>query len=848
MVEQDVVLTVPASFDEVARTLTLEATRSAGFQNGTVRLLEEPQAAFLDWSHRAGDAGLRALLRSENERTAAPADTIAQGVGEVLVCDVGGGTTDLSLMRVSRDAALPSHPFRTAIRRVAVSEHTLLGGDNLDIASAHRLEPLFAESEPDRRLTPWRFSQLVLACRQAKEALLAQSDDSPSTGSDASHAEEAKETSHLNSGHAGDAGGPREVMVTLLAPSARLLGNAQRVPLRRIELDEILDLFFPKPDASFFDAIDLPRKRGGLIALGLPYAADPAITRHVARFLARHATPVSQNPPPLFLLLNGGVFHAAALASRLAEAVSVFTGRPVRLLPNLNPDLAVARGAVAHGMAMRGIGPRIGGGAAHGYYLGLAPVSDAPGEGPARDKRQAVCVIPRGAEPSARNVAKGRTLALTLGRTARFDVYSSDRVDLPGDVVEIDDQQFIALPPLVTAVAAGVDHAREVRVHLEGELTELGTLELSCVEESNAFTGATDSLRFLLAFELRSDLQRLTATPSMSAPARASSDAKPGGRASLANLADACARIDRVFGKAMKLSEVDAREAKGLVRELERILGDRATWPTATVRPLFDALRAGAAHRQRSADHERVFWSLAGYLLRPGFGDPLDPTRVAALEPLYAQGLKFTKEANSVRAWWVSWRRICAGLGEPMQCAIRDSIDPFLAPDDGRPRKKPKGVRPEPFDELLYLASSLERLPTRRRSDLGAWILDKTWTSNDPTLYAALGRLGARVPTYASAHHVVPSSAAETWLSHLLRADFRAIPTVPFAAVQLSRATGDRVRDVSEASRAEVVRRLVQIGANAEWIRCVREVVVVDDAQKRELFGESLPMGLRLVS
>ena len=414
-------------------------------------------------------------------------------------------------------------------------------------------------------------------------------------------------------------------------------------------------------------------------------------------------------------------------------------------------------------------------------------------------------------------------------------------------MVTIDEERFVALAPLVTVVRSTDAAGTEVRVELQGELTELGTLEMFCVETSSG-------REHRLAFELRKDDRSLSAPPSatsimppsMSAPAREPSVSPVSLRAYDKRLDEARARIDRVFGKPQ--GDVDSREAKSLVRELERILGERATWPTAIVRPLFDVLREGGGNRRRSADHERVWWSLIGYLMRPGFGDPLDPQRISALSPLHAQGLLFPKEATGWRAWGVAWRRVAGGLQELSQVAIRDTLDPFLSPDDGRPRKK--HVRPEPWDEVMLLASSLERVPARRRSELGAWLLERTWTatsSEAAILYAALGRLGARVPAYASAHHVVPPRTAESWLAHVMRADWTAIPSVPFAAVQLARATGDRVRDVSDATRADVAKRLEAAGAPSQWVRMVREVVAIDEAQKRELFGEALPLGLRLV-
>jgi molecular chaperone DnaK (HSP70) len=764
---QDVVLTVPASFDEVARELTVEAAARAGL---AVRLLEEPQAAFYDYMGRV-PGGLEALLEGAPDAL-------------VLVADVGGGTTDLSLIRVRRgEAGAP-----LSVERVAVGHHLLLGGDNMDLALAHLCEPRLV---PDgSRLDAMRFGQLVHACRAAKERLLG---DAP----------------------------PDEVPITVLGPGARLVGSALTTSLGRDEAERaVLDGFLP---ATPRDARPL-RAKTALVAFGLPYERDVAITRHVAWFFARHA-PAEAGPRAL--LLNGGVFRAARIAERLASAIQAWGGPPLAVLPHADPDLAVARGAVAYGLALAGRGLRIEGGAARGFYVGL----DAPASGGARS---AICVVPRGAKEGVRHAAAGRTFALTVGRPVRFDLFASDEVEhAPGDVATLDDDAFEALPP----VAATLGGARrgEVRVRLEGELTAIGTLDLACVEAEPADPGR-EPRRYRLAFQLRGP-----APSEGEAPAeRRAPAASIGGR----RLQGAIEAIERVYGKGR--ADVDAREAKNLVRELERTLGERGGWTLEAARALFDALAPNAKARRRSADHERTFWQLAGYCLRPGFGDPLDAERAAGLARLFAERLAFPDEARGWQQFWIAWRRAAGGLDEAAQTAIRDVTDPLLAPAEKR-LKKPKGWRLEAVGDLLDLASSLERVAPPRKAELGGFVLERTWTDRDPRLWAALGRLGARVPAYSSVHHVVGASVAERWLDHLLREKWADLPSAPEAAVRLARCTGDRARDVSERMRREVERRLVQAGAREAWVRAVRELVEVEESDRTAFFGEALPVGLRLL-
>ncbi len=767
---QEVVLTVPASFDEAARELTLVAAERAGL---TVRLLEEPQAAFYDYRARAGDEALVRLLEADD------------GSGLVLVCDVGGGTTDLSLLRVERSGGR-GQPVD--VTRVAVGRHLLLGGDNMDLALAHACEARFGEVTLD----PARFGQLVLACRAAKEALLAK-----------------------------DA--PMDVGVSVTAAGSRLVGSTLSARITRDEASAIvLEGFFPQAPAEAEPA----RARGGLVGFGLPHERDAAITRHVAAFFHRHADGVRT---PRAVLLNGGVFHSPRIAARLVEAIDAWGEVPVLVLPHAEPDLAVARGAVSYGLSRRRGAATISSGSGRGYYVEVAakpPLS-----------RAVVCVVPRGAEEGSVHVAAGTPLALVVGRPARFDLHASDnaRGHRAGDVVAWSDVDLEPLPPLFASFEESARAEESVRVAIQGELTAIGTLDLACVELDPG--GGRSPRRFRLAFQLRSEVERPGATPSVPPASRARGVT---GR----SLADASGAIDRVFGKTA--CDVPPREVRDLVRELERLLGERGQWDTATTRTLFDAVIRGHSARRRSPDHERVFWQLAGYCLRPGVGDPLDASRVAALVRLLPEKVAFADHVRGWQQFWFAWRRVAAGLDETASEAIRDRVDPFLAPPEAG-RKKPKGWKPEAPDAMLEMASSLERVAPTRRVELGSWVVERTWTDRDPRLWSALGRLGARVPAYASASYVVRASSVERWLDHLLREKWGEVPTAADAALRMARVTGDRVRDLPERLRKEVAQRLTRVGIPSEQVRTVTELVEVEERDRVAFFGEGMPVGLRLV-
>lgn len=757
--DEHVVLTVPASFDEVARELTVRAANEAGL---SVRLLEEPLAAFYDYLATSGTAGLEALLSTESREAL------------VLVCDVGGGTTDLTLVRASsKDGALH-------FDRVAVGRHLLLGGDNMDLALAHSAEAAFVTSP--ERLDSVRFAELVLACRAAKEHLLA-------------------------------SGGPDEVPIRVLSRGSQLVGGTLATVLSREDVrDIVLDGFFPLTDLGAPPA----KKRTGFVGFGLPYEQDPAITRHIAAFLGRH----SAAGVPSAVLLNGGVFNAEIVRDRVLEGIRRLTSNPCIALDAPDPDLAVARGAVEFGLALSGFGPRIGGGSARGYYVGL---SGGAGTG------RAVCVVPRGSLEGERHVVHVPGLSLVVGQPVRFDSFASDAaLHSPGEIVAIDD----TLDPLPSMTAA-FEHesalsGRTLSVHLEGELTPIGTLDVACVEEARALTHPK---RFRLAFDLKVKEGRKTSIPPGSA------------RAPDAKLAAAIELLAGALGG--EPGDVDEKRARHVVRELERILGERATWTTETARALFDAFIPFARLRKRTLEHERSFWMLAGFCLRPGYGHPLDERRVAKLIPLFQEAVAHAGEARVWQQFFIAWRRVSGGLGESVQTSIRDTVDPFLSTDAEKPKKR-KGWKPQALDEMMELAASLERVPPSRRADLGRWILERTWSSRDPRLWAALGRVGARVPTYASAHYVIPTKIVCTWLDHLLREKWNEVPTAPRAALQMARVTADRARDVPEDVQREVARRLSAAGAPAEWVRAVTELVPVQAADRAEFFGEGLPVGLVL--
>jgi molecular chaperone DnaK (HSP70) len=424
--EEDIVITVPASFDAGARDLTVEAAMAAGLDN--VTLLEEPQAALYAWIENAGDS-FRAHLR--------PGDL-------VLVIDLGGGTSDFSLIAAEeRDGALQ-------LSRVAVGDHILLGGDNMDLALAHtvRVKLQSAGHELDR----FQVAALSYACRSAKEQLLS----NPSLDG---------------------------VPVVVAGRGSQLLGSSLRSELLRSEVEALLvDGFFPRVERNATPAV---RARTALTQLGLPYAADPAITKHLAQFLRRHESASGERAlHPTAILFNGGVVKAPAIRARLVETLNSWLAEagaaPARVLPGEDPDLAVARGAAYYGRVRRGRGVRIRGGTARSYYVGIeSPMPAVPGMEP---PVSALCVAPFGMEEGSEASLPPQELGVVVGEPVTFRFFGSSvrRNDQAGTMLDYwQPGELDELAPIeVTLPSEGRNAGDFVPIRLEAQVTAIGTLRL----------------------------------------------------------------------------------------------------------------------------------------------------------------------------------------------------------------------------------------------------------------------------------------------------------------------------------------------------------------------------------
>lgn len=755
---QLVTITVPASFDEAAQRLTLEAAMEAGFPH-EVRLLEEPQAAFYRWLERNDGASLF-------EHSASASRT-------VLVCDVGGGTTDLSLFRVSK----PGGEGAPRIDRVAVSDHILLGGDNIDLAIAHLLEQRATEGES--RLNAGQWAMLTEEARTLKERVLG-----------------------------GEEGTEERLHVAIAGLGAGLFRSSRTIEVSSSELRRlVLDGFFPLCDAG----VELEQRRSGLLEWGLPYEPDSRVTAHVARFVAGHAIDA--------VLWNGGSLKPVLLRQRLLRTIAACQDHMPHELFTDDLDLSVARGAAFAGAARAANRSLIHAASARSFYVELHREQlDEP--------RRFLCVMQRGAEPGEPQRVPERRFAATVNKPVQFQLFASvgrpdDRL---GDLIE-DARQLHPLPPLRTELnlPGGAGKGQEqCEVELIVLLTELGLFEMSCRAVDEAHCGTEWKLGF--------DVRKISRDEAPLDDAGAGAD----------RIRRAMEQIGRYFSKRKESTE--KLQAKRLPAELEEALGQsREDWPLPTLRALWPALREGMTRRGRSIGHEVAWLSLAGYVLRPGYGADLDPFRIRELWRCFELGLAFPKESNCMVQWWILWRRVAGGLSREQQRAVARKALPLL--------KEKRADLPE----IARLVASLERLPRSEKEAAAAVLLQRLGgraVSGADHLLWSLARIGSRVPWSGGLDDVLPPATVEGWWSTMQRWNWKApeFAGLPQHLVTMMRRTGDRTRDISEEVRREVLLALESAGGAPAIREPIRTCVPLERADQAALFGERLPSGLTVLS
>jgi molecular chaperone DnaK (HSP70) len=813
---QEVTLTVPASFDEVARELTVAAAQQAGLQH--LVLLEEPQAAFYAWVYAHEDDW----------------QTLVQPGMTLLVCDVGGGTSDFSLIRVrSGSSEHDAEDGPLQLHRIAVGDHLILGGDNLDLALAHVLEPRLTDSATSK-LSPRQWDTLVRVCCHVKETFLG-------------------------------AKPPDRLTVSVPGDGSRLIGGALHTEVQRQEVEDLLlEGFLPYVGRDARPH----RYRSGFQEFGLPYAPDPAITAYLAAFLSDHQPLPAEgdrgvSAQPDIILLNGGLFASSVLRQRLLDVMTTWyssndpgnTWQPL-VLHNHRLDLAVAQGAAYYGMVRRGHGTRIAGGLAHAHYIGVEREA-AEGAGHA-----AMCLLPAGSVAGHMVELTDHHFQLRIRQPVEFPLYTSSlrTADTPGILVPIDPQLLQPLPPIRTVLTSGrrKSQAEVIPVTLHAQLSDIGTLELWCRE-------ATGDRQWRLQFDVRAAAgTRVSETPHTASVAT--------GEDVLDTLTlEACGRlIHETF-----TSTKPGAEPEGLMRRLEQVTKmPRTAWPSSVLRRFWEAQMDVVAGRQLSPAHEARWLNLAGFALRPGYGMAVDDWRVAQTWRVLQGRLQHPRHEMCRAEWWILWRRIAGGLepgqqqtlAEPLMAALRARWSALAAQQSGRRQARASKGTDGKFRfganelaEVWRLLGSLELLNIGLKIELGQLVFDLGLRKGPERIREAsawaLGRLGTRVPVYGPLNTLVPVEVVEAWTQRLLALDADPAlarragelpPSAVFVGMQLTRRTGDRYRDVSDKLRDAVQQWLIKRQAPQHFVTLVGEGGELHEDEQVWVFSESVLPGLKI--
>lgn len=763
---QIVTITVPASFDETAQALTLRAAQLAGIPFENIHLLEEPQAAFYSWLNQDSSSNVVAdLLASADEKT-------------ILICDIGGGTSDFSLFKVRKENNRP------AIERIAVSEHLLLAGDNIDLAIAYILEPRLTAT----KLSSKQWAQLVASARQLKERALSEI------------------------GAAGE-----ELHVALAAEGSSLFAKTLSAVIKRAEiLDIVLSGFFPVCGKEEFPRV----KDSGLRTLGLPYADDSAVTKYLAKFLAGKTVDA--------VLFTGGTLIPKFLQLHLLSVLTGWQSFEPRPLANDEMDLAVSLGAAAFGatffpVAAKSVSDvekidRIKAGYPRSVYLELAH------KGQSRE-RSLLCIVPKGFDGHTPLRIDSLKMQALVDAPVRFQLFTSTSrdTDQPGTLVKLADDEFHPLNPLHTVLKHSdvAKAGKPVDVALEIMLMSTGMLQLSCVNKDGG-------PKWPLEFNVRDFLSDGSTDNS------GVIDAVPDELVLLG-----IEKLAAHFGKKMT-SDVEQNNPKYLVRALEEVFGrERKDWDIVTLRKLWPHLKDGMTRKGRSVGHEVSWLYLSGYCLRPGYGVELDEWRVNDLWKAHSLGIAYPKERQIEEQWWIMWRRVAGGLTRDQQERIFDKVFPAI--------KKGTVPSPEVYMLAGSLERIEMGNKVRLGSYLVQQIAEGRKQFLDQKLWA-LGRIASRVLMHGNTESIVRPVFVEEWFKKLENLDIKDKQFARLAnfLAQAARIVNDREFDLAPATRLAMIAMLEKVDGDGSLTAPLRAFVPVDAETKGRLFGEELPSGLIL--
>ena len=595
--EQSIVITIPASFDERARQYIVQVIEQCGLER--IKLLEEPQAAFYHW--------LDCHKEMDDIKCDEPQTSLA------LVCDVGGGTTDFSLISLCIDQSGPH------FERIAVGKHLLLGGDNMDLAIYHYLKQKYLGEVSAENRAQW-----LMQARLAKEKLLAN---------------KTQEAASL----------------IVLQKGASLFKNQKKVQLKQSEIEQIiLNGFMPQVEID-----DVPNKpRHGIRRIGLPYEQEVAITKHLANFLQDASKLVHQRFPgqypkgviiPEVVLFNGGVFYSERLQEAVLQNIRRWKEKcgqdpEMDCLVTDSPSLAVAKGAVYFQVAKNQSGTQIKSDVPASYFIEL--------DG---DNNKLLCLLPQGSKVNEK-VEMPQKFKLKVGEMVSFPfLYARNYPEVYAGAICEKNKEMVRLPSLLLAIGQGNSKKQEIDVHLSATYTDIGVIEVQA--------SADNGQSYLLQLNTNQDVSINTGSEFLEKKTSATNAGKLGEGATQAVRK---LLVDYFLKRKIALHE--------LKNQLQILVGKDEKWHLSVARELFDILWDFKRKRAKNAELERTWLSLLGLSIRPGLGDIGDVERIKKMHQLYEEGVQFKNVAQNHAEWWVLWRRASLGLPADQQQLLFHAI------------------------------------------------------------------------------------------------------------------------------------------------------------------------------
>ena len=763
LVDQQIIITVPASFDETARELTIEAAEKAGYKN--IKLLEEPLAAFYSWLDNNQDTWKKELL--PGNRT--------------LVMDVGGGTCDFSIIEMNNDGVLS---------RTAAGNHLLLGGDNIDISIAHKIE-----KEWGKQLSHGEWLTLCQKAREAKEKLL---------GAELESTE-----------------------VVLLSQGSSVIGNSRKYTVEKKDLIELLNNgFIPEITVN----APSPTLKTGLQTMGLPYVPEPALTKHLLQFL-RYSYKVTQKINsdlakqtsevlcPDKILFNGGTMIPGVVRNQILDNLnSWFKDKKVTELQSKDLSLAVSYGASYFGRTKRGEGVRVKSGTALSYYLN---VSDKKETNPQAGKF--VCVMPRGIDENIEQITD-KIFLLSANKKVQFPLYSSaTRLgDKSGDILVDDSNELTFVSTMETALKFGKISEKKIKAEIQSLLTETGVLKIYL-----------KSLESTHKWPLNFDTRLLTESLDESA-AKVSNAVVVDQK----HIDEACIAIADYF---------KSKNNNGnLVKTIENTLDlKKKMWPLQCLRKMADTLLNIPYDLQKTPNKEARWLNLCGYCMRPGFGDTEDGIRLKSIWNLWYKKMHSKNNPVVISEWWIFWRRIASGLKNGHQRMIYQELNKELYPKGKYLKHIKTGVQVK--TEMWRCLGALELVPVQQKQEIARILLGQI-SKLEAYEYWTLARLGNRHLFHAQINYIVSADIVEKWLDKIIPAktEKNAMKDKLFAISCLARKTDNRALNIDDEHLNNAFKYLKENNASLNSIEHLTTFKQDTVAEQGEIAGDSIPLGLTL--